>query len=112
MILLATVPSGCKVRWYLPIESRIVPMMYLATHRRLLEAMCGDVATMGGRRSRYWCGLCSGGETKPAVSPDDYQASGALQFFLKRASKRKSDDERGSLTPSSNWRVHVPRSSG
>ena len=57
-------------------------MMYLATNRILLEAMCGYVATMGGRRSRYWCGLCSGGETKPVVAPDDYQASGALRIFL------------------------------
>ena len=55
-------------------------MMYLATNRILLEAMCGDVETMGGRRSRYWCGLCSGGETKPVVAPDDYQASGALRI--------------------------------
>jgi hypothetical protein len=37
---------------------------------------------MDGRRSRYWCGLCSGGETKPVVSPDDYQASGAPRILL------------------------------
>ena len=64
-------------------------MMYLATNRRLLEAMCGDVATMGGRRSRYWCGLCSGGETKPVVSPDDYQASGAPHIFLETSIEKE-----------------------
>ena len=41
-------------------------MMYLATNRILLEAMCGDVATMGGRRSRYWCGPGPFRETKKA----------------------------------------------
>ena len=57
-------------------------MMYLATNRILLEAMCGHVATMGGRRSRYWCGPGPVRETKTAVPPDRNQAGGALQLFL------------------------------
>ena len=65
-------------------------MMYLATNRILLEAMCGHVETMGGRRSRYWCGLCSGRETKPVVPPDDYQAGGAPRIaYLKEKTRTR-----------------------
>ena len=41
-----------------------------------------NVETMGGRRSRHWCGLGLVRETKTVVTPDDYQAGGALQFFF------------------------------
>jgi len=37
---------------------------------------------MGGRRSRYWCGLGPVRETKTVVTPDDYQAGGALRIFF------------------------------
>src|SRR5665213_1573178 len=37
---------------------------------------------MGGRRSRYRCGLGLVRETKTVVTPDDYQAGGALRIFL------------------------------
>jgi hypothetical protein len=74
-------------------------MMYLATNRILLEAMCGHVETMGGRRSRYRCGLCSGGETKPVVAPDDYQASGAPRISNPTiGKKRKSERKEKALT--------------
>jgi hypothetical protein len=46
----------------------IAPMAYRVTKRCSPRGSAlVNVKTMGGRRSRYWCGLCSGGETKPAL---------------------------------------------
>jgi hypothetical protein len=42
---------------YLPIENRIAPMAYPGTNPRSPRgSVMANVKTMGGRRSRYWCG--------------------------------------------------------
>ena len=48
-----------------------------------------NVETMGGRRSRYWCGPGLVRETKTAVPPDRNQAGGALQLFLVHATSSR-----------------------
>ena len=66
---------------YRAIKNRVVFMTYPGTKPLISSRLSAvNVKTMDGRRSRYWCGLCSGGETKPVVAPDDYQASGALRI--------------------------------
>src|SRR5277367_6785280 len=53
--------------------------------RTVLEALVAvNAETMGGRRSRYWCGPGSFRETKKAVTPDRNQAGGAPRIFYKK----------------------------
>ena len=53
-----------------------------------------NAETMGGRRSRYWCGPGSFRETKKAVTPDRNQAGGAPRIFLKRNEKGNKEREK------------------
>jgi hypothetical protein len=45
---------------------------------------------MGGRRSRHWCGPGPVRETKTVVTPDDYQAGGALRTSYLKGNEKES----------------------
>jgi len=49
-----------------------------------------NVETMGGRRSRYRCGPGPVRETKTVVTPDDYQAGGALRTSYLKGNEKES----------------------
>src|SRR5579863_9053151 len=67
---------------YLSVEKPGVPMMFRCT-KPLSPRGSGmvNVKTIGGRSSRYWCCLCSGGETKPAPGLSDIRHWGAPYFL-------------------------------
>ena len=68
--------SNRKTRVLLSSRKNLIALMaYRVTKPRSPRGSArANVETMGGRRSRYWCGLCSGGETKPALLSERYQA--------------------------------------
>jgi hypothetical protein len=76
------IPSGRK--------NLIAPMAYRVTKPHSPRGSArANVETMGGRRSRYWCGLCSGGETKPALCLSDIRQWSAPHLLTKENDRQE-----------------------